>query len=73
MFTTHAHDVSVAGDVAIDRFNWDMRITPHGENETLEDTGGCVWIWRRDGDGAWRVATAIWNSDLTEPGIWSGG
>ena len=70
--TIHSQDLTVAGDVAIDRFNWEMRITPHGEGETLEDKGGCLWIWRRGDDGTWRMATAIWNSDLAEPGAWSG-
>lgn len=68
---THSHDLTVAGDVAIDRFNWKQRMTVHGDDETLEDEGVCIWIWRRGEDGSWRVQGAIWNSDLAEPGIWS--
>jgi ketosteroid isomerase-like protein len=31
-----------------------------------------VWIWRRESDGAWMVASAVWNSDLATAGLWSG-
>ena len=73
VFSTRDHNLAVVGDLAIDRFSWDMQISPHDETSTLEDSGGCVWIWRRDSDGAWRVQTAIWNSDRAQPGLWSGG
>ena len=71
-FTSRSQDLTVAGDIAVDRFNWDMTMTPHDGSPSTQDTGNCVWIWRREGDGAWRVALAIWNSDLAEPGLWSG-
>ncbi len=67
-----SHDMTVLGDTAIHRFNWVQRITLRSEGQTLEDKGKCIWIWRRGEDGAWRVASAIWNSDLAEPGIWAG-
>lgn len=70
---THSHDVRVAGDLAIDRFNWKQRITLRETEDTVEDEGICIWIWRRGEDGTWRVAGAIWNSDLAQPGVWSGG
>jgi len=71
-FTTRAQDVTVAGDIAVDHFKWDMTIAPHDGSPSVQDTGKCLWIWRREADGAWRLAMAIWNSDLTEPGLWAG-
>ncbi len=59
-----------AGDVAVDRFAWTMDTTPHGGGDTVRDEGACVWIWRREG-GTWKLDCSIWNSDLTEPGIWA--
>ena len=72
-FATSAHDVTVVGDLAIDTFDWQMRMTPREGGQALQDRGKCVWIWRRDPDSAWRLATSIWNSDLEQPGIWAGG
>ncbi len=71
-FTSRSQDVTMAGDFAIDRFHWDMTISPHDGSAGIKDTGKCVWIWRREGDGVWRLATAIWNSDQTEPTPWTG-
>lgn len=72
-FTSHAQDLTVSGDWAVDRFGFVMTIDPHDGSPTVRDEGKCVWVWRRDDDGVWRVASAIWNSDLTEPELWSGG
>jgi ketosteroid isomerase-like protein len=67
----HPHDLTIAGDVAVDRFSWKQRIELHDRDRTLADEGVCVWIWRRGEDGSWRIQSAIWNSDLAEPGMWS--
>ena len=70
--TISSPDLIVAGGIAVDCFNWTMKIVPHDGSAALEDTGECVWIWRREEDGAWRLASSIWNSDLAEPGLWAG-
>lgn len=72
-FTSHSQDITMAGSVAVDRFRWNMVVTPHDGSPRIEDTGKCVWVWRRDPDGEWRVATAIWNSDQSQPTPWTGG
>jgi len=73
IMTTRDQELTIAGDLAVDRFDWDQRITLHGADQTLVDSGACVWIWRRERDDVWRISDAIWNSDLDEPGLWSGG
>ena len=70
---SHAQELKVNGDSAIDRFGFVMTIAPHDGSPSVRDEGKCMWIWRRDADGAWRLASAIWNSDLAEPALWSGG
>ena len=64
---SRSRDVIVAGDMAVDRFNWAMVITPRDGSPSTEDTGECMWIWRKEGDGRWRLTMSIWNSDLVEP------
>lgn len=71
-FSSHSQDITMAGSLAVDRFHWDMVVRPHDGSPPIEDTGKCVWVWRRDEDGAWRVATAIWNSDRSTPTPWTG-
>lgn len=72
-FTSHAEDVTVLGDTAIDRFGFVMKIEPRDGSPAIRDEGKCLWVWRRESDGAWRLAAAIWNSDSPEPALWSGG
>lgn len=72
-FSTRSRSVTVAGDVAVDRFQWEMAVSPRDGSPAMRDTGKCVWIWRRGADGTWRLATAIWNSDLDKPALWGGG
>jgi ketosteroid isomerase-like protein len=72
-FTSHAQDVTVLGDTAIDRFGFVMKIAPRDGGPAIRDEGKCLWVWRREADGVWRLATAIWNSDSAEPALWSGG
>ena len=62
-------ELVVTGDQAFDRFNWTMDVTPPG-GETMHDAGKCVWMWRRDSDGVWRVSHSIWNSDNPVSGPW---
>ena len=72
-FTSHDEDVTVIGDWAIDRFKFVMSIEPLDGGPQVRDEGKCVWVWRKDRDGTWRLSSAIWNSDLPEPALWSGG
>ena len=71
-FTASSKEIEVAGDWAFDRFDWTMETTPTGGGESVHDNGNCVWISRREPDGAWKLARAIWNSDNEATGVWSG-
>jgi ketosteroid isomerase-like protein len=66
-------EIQIGGDWAIDRFTWSTDTTPVGGGTSSNDKGKCIWIWRRQRDGSWKVARAIWNSDNPVPGtVWSG-
>jgi len=71
-FVVVPQDLSVAGEVAVDRFDWTVDSAPRTGGAPFHDEGKCVWIWQRESDGTWRVARAIWNSDLAAAGLWSG-
>lgn len=71
-FAVLPQDLRVEGDVAVDRFDWTVDSTPRGGGPPIRDEGKCVWIWRRESDGTWKVASAVWNSDLAAAGLWSG-
>jgi ketosteroid isomerase-like protein len=71
-FAVTPDELHVAGDLAIDQFGWAVDSTPRAGGSPIHDEGQCIWVWRRQRDGAWRVARAIWNSDLASAGLWSG-
>ena len=71
VLATTPKQLELAGDMALDQFAWTMDTTPPEGGDTVRDEGAGVWIWRREG-GAWKLECSIWNSDLTEPGIWAG-
>jgi ketosteroid isomerase-like protein len=53
--------------VAVDRWQYTLRMQPKAGGTAAEDRGKGVWIWRRDADSTWRLAYALWNSDLPAP------
>jgi len=57
-----AHD----GDLAYERGIIRIHMEPSGGQPTV-DKGKYVVVMKRGGDGLWRVAVDIWNSDLGEP------
>ena len=65
-------ELQVIGDVAIDQFHWTMDSTPRPGGSPIHDEGKCIWIWRQQSDSSWKMARAIWNSDLATAGLWSG-
>jgi ketosteroid isomerase-like protein len=65
-------ELQIVGDVAIDQFHWTMDSTPRAGGSPVHDEGKCIWVWRRQPDGSWKMSRAIWNSDLATAGLWSG-
>jgi len=60
---TDEREVEVVGDWGYIRANWIWTLTPKGGGEATTDAGKSIWILRRQTDGSWKVAQAIWNSD----------
>jgi uncharacterized protein (TIGR02246 family) len=53
-----------AGDIAYIRGRYAITLRPAGAPGPLSDQGDFLEVWRREPDGVWRVAEAIWNSRL---------
>lgn len=60
-FTTD--DIRLVGDMAIERFSSDSRLTPREGGDDLTDSTKGVWIWERQEGGSWKLLWSVWNSD----------
>ncbi len=53
--------------LAYDRGTYSVTFSTEGMPEAVSDTGKYVHILRKQADGSWLWAVAIWNSDLSFP------
>ena len=56
-------DIQGGGGLAYVRAQYTITLTPRGMSSSLRDSGKAIEVWRKDSNGEWRMATAIWNSD----------
>lgn len=56
-------EVVVAGGWAFMRGHFTLVVTPRAGGEPVRQRGKHLLIWRRQPDGAWKVARDIWNLD----------
>jgi uncharacterized protein (TIGR02246 family) len=54
-------DVIVSGDLGIEQGRYVWTLAPAGGGDSFTTTGHFIAVWRRDADGAWRLASDIWN------------
>jgi uncharacterized protein (TIGR02246 family) len=64
-FTTE--DVMVSGDVAVEMGTYAMTLQPKG-GKAMDDKGKYLTIWKRQGDGSWKIVRDINNSDAAPGG-----
>ena len=55
--------VEVSGDLAVARGSWTGTTNP-ADGQPFQDRGYWMGIYRRQDDGSWAVAWAMWNSAL---------
>jgi ketosteroid isomerase-like protein len=72
LFYMFPEELEVAGNTAVDRHRWVLDSMPRRGGRPVHDEGNGIWIWRRQKDGAWKVARAIWNSDVAHAALLSG-
>ncbi len=56
-------DLVVNGDWAFEQYAYQSKETPRAGGQPILDSGKGINIYHREGDGGWRVARDIWNSD----------
>ena len=61
-------EVDGAGDIAYVYGTYSLMMTLPGEEQPIPDNGKYIEIWRRQGDGTWKLRLDIFNSDVTQPG-----
>jgi ketosteroid isomerase-like protein len=54
-------EISVSGDLAIQRYSFRLVVTPKGGRAPSTAAGSGLHIWRRDPQGHWRLAKDIWS------------
>ena len=62
-------EVTLAGDLAIERGSFTWKVAPASGGSDIEDHGNFLAIWQRQSDGAWKVTRNIWNSTLPLPAM----
>ena len=55
--------VTVAGDVAVERFVAELRVTPKAGGAATEERFKGIHVYRRQSDGSWRITHDVWNTD----------
>ncbi len=64
--TLETVDVEYLGDVAYEVGAYTMKIEPEGGQATV-DKGKYVVVWKREGDGPWKLAIDMWNTNTPLP------
>jgi ketosteroid isomerase-like protein len=55
-------EVVVSGDLAVERFEGTLTLTPKGSGDPMvEDLKG-VHVFQRQADGSWKITMDVWNS-----------
>jgi ketosteroid isomerase-like protein len=55
-------ELQVVGDTAIEQWTYMVAIDPIAGGERIRDDGRSLTVWKREPDGAWKIAQTIWNS-----------
>lgn len=62
-----SEQVTVAGGTAIEPWSALLTVIPKDGSERLTNRLKGMYVYRREPDGAWKIARAIWNLDKPEP------
>ena len=60
------NSVDVGGDYAIETGTYEMNMTPPG-GKPVADKGKYVTVWKKQGDGSWKIYRDIGTTDLPPP------
>jgi uncharacterized protein (TIGR02246 family) len=54
--------INVAGNQAFERHGFTVTIVPKRQGAKIRDDIRSLIVWKREADGAWKIARHIWNS-----------
>ncbi len=60
-------EIQGSGAFAYAHAKYRITLTLKGMAGPIKDSGKAIEVWRKESDGTWRVASAIWNSDQPIP------
>ena len=63
--TVQIQDIMIQGDMAVERADYDIQITPR-TGQPFAEHGKHIVAYRRGPDGKWRIKFEIWNSNVPE-------
>ncbi len=66
-FTATPLEIDGRDGLGYSRISHSITFAAEGAPEPITDTGKVLVIWRKQPDGSWLMAIAIWNSDLPLP------
>lgn len=66
-FSLDVDEVRVAGDWAIERGRYTIKLTPSGGGAAIDDFGKYITIYEREGESRWKIAHDIWNTNQPIP------
>ncbi len=66
-FSLDVDEIRVAGDWAIERGRYTIKLTPSGGGPAMDDVGKYITIYERQAKSSWKITRDIWNSDLPMP------
>src|SRR5262249_48126478 len=62
-FALDSSELTIAGDVAVERLAYSAVMWMASDASPVEDAGKGLHVYRRQPDGSWKLAQDIWNSD----------
>jgi uncharacterized protein (TIGR02246 family) len=68
-YTMDFQEVKLFGDEAVEWARTSVTVKPRGARSGLHASGNLMRILRRQPDGTWRVARAIWNMEKPAPEV----
>jgi ketosteroid isomerase-like protein len=60
-------EITVSGDLAIERFEGTVTFTPVDGGDPLEESIKGIHVYRRGDDGSWKMLYDVWNSNTPLP------
>jgi uncharacterized protein (TIGR02246 family) len=60
-------DVTVSGDLAVQRFEGRLTMTPKAGGEPTSETVRGIHVLQRQADGSWKITQDVWNTVAAAP------